>query len=274
MALGHDHQRRVAERRAQVLDVRGVARRRAPRARAPRSRRGPRAPRPAPRPARRARAPSSSGAACMRLTTRPPNGIRASRSLRWKKIASSTGSWRGEVTIRNVVPGSASSAPTRSARATKPSIMPPSARKKTDRSSSRSTPVTRRSSPNATPVPRAEDPPAEAGGAQEDLDRAALEEAGEARGRVEEVERVARRRRVEHEQVEVAARVEVVELGDRGELLRAGDGVGELLRRSGSRAPRRACARRARGARSARRTCAWRRASAPTARRASRRRAR
>ncbi len=47
-------------------------------------------------------------------------------------------------------------------------------------------------------------------------------------GRLEEVERVARGRRVEHEQVEVALLRELVELGDRGELLRAGDGAREL----------------------------------------------
>ena len=84
----------------------------------------------------------------------PPNGIPASSSLRWKKIASSTGSCCGEVTIRNVVAGSSSSAPTRSARSVKPSISPPSERKNTDRSSSRSTPVTRLSTENTTPVPR------------------------------------------------------------------------------------------------------------------------
>ena len=127
------------------------------------------------------------------------------------------------------MPGSASSAATRFARATKPSIIPPSARKNTDRSSSRSTPVTRRSSPKATPVPATDDAAAEARRAQEDLDGAALEEAGEPLRGVEEVERVARRRRVEHEQVEAPAGVEVVELGDRRELLRAGHGAGELL---------------------------------------------
>ena len=75
----------------------------------------------------------------------------------------------------------------------------------------------------------ADDLAAEARGAQEDADRAALEEARQAAGRVEEVERVARRRRVEHEQVVVALLVELVELGDRRELLRAGDRARELL---------------------------------------------
>ena len=67
--------------------------------------------------------------------------------------------------------------------------------------------------------------------------------------------------------------VEVVELGDRGELLRAGDGARELLVDAVAEHLVARAARRARGARSARRTSAWRRASAPTARRASRCRA-
>ena len=107
---------------------------------------------------------------------------------------------------------------------------------------------------------------AEAGGLQERLERAALEERVEPARGVEELERVARRRRVEHEQVELVLLVELVELGDRGELLRARDrgrqlavdAVGlDLL------GPRRD---RARSARSARRTSAWGRASSPTAR--------
>ncbi len=72
-------------------------------------------------------------------------------------------------------------------------------------------------------------PAAEPGRAQEHPDRAALEEARQPRRRVEEVERVARRRRVEHEQVEAALLVELVELRDRRELLRAGDRARELL---------------------------------------------
>ena len=64
---------------------------------------------------------------------------------------------------------------------------------------------------------------------QEHPDRAALEEAGQPPRRVEEVERVARRRRVEHQQVVVALLVELEQLRDRGELLRAGDRAGELL---------------------------------------------
>ena len=151
----------------------------------------------------------------------------------------------GEVTIRNVVAGSDSSASTRRARSVKPSIMPPSARKNTERSCSRSTPVTRLRIENTMPVPRPISPP----GAQEHADRAALEEVRQPARRVEEVERVARRRRVEHEQVPVALLVELVELGDRRELLRAGDRGRELLVDAVGRAPRRASPRRAPGAR-------------------------
>ena len=64
-------------------------------------------------------------------------------------------------------------------------------------------------------------------------------------GRVEEVERVARRRRVEHDHVEVALVVQLVQLRDRAELLRAGDGRGELAVDRGSRGSPRARPRRA-----------------------------
>ena len=62
------------------------------------------------------------------------------------------------------------------ARSVKPSIIPPSARKNTDRSRSRSTPVTRCSSLKTTPGAAAEHR-REPGRAQEHADRAALEEA-------------------------------------------------------------------------------------------------
>ena len=75
----------------------------------------------------------------------------------------------------------------------------------------------------------AQQPAADPGRPDEHLDRTALEEGGQPARRVEEVERVARRRGVEHEQVVVALLVELVELGDRGELLRAGDRARELL---------------------------------------------
>ncbi len=79
------------------------------------------------------------------------------------------------------------------------------------------------------PRAAAEDLAAQARRAQEHADRAPAEEALQPLRRVEEVERVARRRRVEHQQVVVALLVELVQLGDRGELLRAGHRAGELL---------------------------------------------
>src|SRR4051794_2708607 len=77
--------------------------------------------------------------------------------------------------------------------------------------------------------PGANDLRREARRREEDLQRAPLEEAGEPVGRVEEVERVARRRRVEHEHVEAPGAVELPELRDSRELLRAGDRARELL---------------------------------------------
>ena len=199
LELGDDERRRVAERGAQPLDVRGVAggqSRQLPVAASTRSVSV------GPSDSATSSGSSSDGDWWTRLTTSPPNGIPASRSLRWKKIASSTGSWRGAVTIRNVVAGSSSSAPTRRARSVKPSIIPLSARKNADRSRSRSTPVIRCMTPKTTPVPRPNNP----GGLQEHPDRAALEEPREPPRRVEEVERVAGGRRVEHEHVVGAGR--------------------------------------------------------------------
>ena len=84
--------------------------------------------------------------------------------------------------------------------------------------------------------------------------------------RVEEVERVARRRRIEHQQV-----VARPPGGARGASPSPCTPASPRRRstargRSGSRTPRRASRRRARCARPDRRRCAWRRASSPTAR--------
>ena len=166
-------------------------------------------------------------------------------------------------------PGRSSSALTPSARSRKPSTRPPSARKKTDRSSSRSTPVRRLQHAEDDAGAAAHRARREAGRREEQLQRAAVEEPGQPVRRVEEVERVARRRRVEHEHVEAPRGVQVVELRDGRELLRAGDRAGELLVDPVAEDLVARLARRARAARSARRTCAWGRASSPTARRSS-----
>jgi hypothetical protein len=90
--------------------------------------------------------------------------------------------------------------------------------------------------------PPAQDSHAHPRGTRECLQSPALEEGVEPPGRVEELERVARGRRVEDEQVEAALLVELVKLGDRGQFLRAGhrgrelpiDAVGlDLLRPTG-----------------------------------------
>ena len=107
--------------------------------------------------------------------------------------------------------------------------MPPSVRKNTERSWSRSTPVTRLSSENTTPVPRPRTCRRAPPGAGTSRTARPWKKPRQPVRRVEEVERVARRRRVEHEQVEAALLVELVELRDRRELLRAGDRARELL---------------------------------------------
>ena len=152
-------------------------------------------------------------------TAAPPRGCaRGSRSSR------ATGSRSSDVTSRKAVPATRSSALTCAPRSASSGIIVPSARKNVERSSSSATPVALRSALKTTPVPDAQQPP----GAQEHAGSRGPGGSREPVGRVEEVQRVARRRRVEHEDVELAGRVELVQLGDRGELLRAGDGAGEL----------------------------------------------
>ena len=63
----------------------------------------------------------------------------------------------------------------------------------------------------------------------EHLHRLALDELGQAARGVEEVERVAARRGVEHQQVEAALRVQLEQLLHRHVLLRPGQRVGDLL---------------------------------------------
>ena len=158
----------------------------------------------------------------------PPNGIPASRRRPWKKIASSTGSRSGLVTSRNVVSGSPSSSFTPAARRRNPSMRPLSERKKTDRSSSRSMPVSLRITEKTTLVPRPTTRAASPVGARITCRAAAVEEAGEPVRRVEEVQGVARGRRVEDDDVAARIAMQLVELGDGGELLRAGHRAGQL----------------------------------------------
>ena len=109
---------------------------------------------------------------------------------------------------------------------------------------------------------------------QEELQRATFDEPRHPLGRVDEVERVAGGRRVEHQQVVARLLVQLVELLHRHVLLRAGHRVGDLLVDAVLRGSGRASPRRARGAPRDRRRCASRRASSPTARPSSRSRVR
>ena len=130
--------------------------------------------------------------------------------------------------------------------------------KKSEISASAETPVAcsrRRSRKPAAAVHRPQRRPA--GGEvrpHEPPDDALVEEVAEALRRLEEVERVARRRRVDDDQVVVAALGEHAELLDRHVLLRAGEGLREVL----VEGVRRGCAARASGG-------AWRSTSASQA---------
>ena len=99
-----------------------------------------------------------------------------------------------------------------------------------------------------------------------------VEEPGQPPGRVEEVEGVPRRRRVDDDEVEAALLVQLVELLHRHVLLRARQRAGDVAVEAvleDALAPAR---RRPRTGPRGRRTSSWCRASAPTARPASRRR--
>ena len=131
--------------------------------------------------------------------------------------------------MKNVVAGSDSSALTAAARSRKPSMRLPIERSRTAHmSSSRFTPVSFLQDPEHDVRAGAEQPAGDPRWDEEELQRAALEEVRQAVRRVEEVQRVARGRRVEHDRVVAAVAVELVELGDRAELLRPGDRAGQL----------------------------------------------
>ena len=152
--------------------------------------------------------------------------------------------------------------------------MPLNAWKNSLRSESRSRPVTRFSTLIAIELPAADDPGRDARRLHEHLHAAALDELRQPLRGVEEVERVARGRSVEDEEVVAALLVDLEELLHRHVLLRAGQGVGELAVDAVLEDP--VAGLRVRGvlARRARRRSPSRRASSPRARRASRRRRR
>ena len=97
----------------------------------------------------------------------------------------------------------------------------------------------------------------------------AAEELDHPRRRVEHGQGVARRRRVDDDEVVLARRVEVVQLLHREVVVAVHEAAGDVLVQRVGRAPRRAPRRRARGGGSARPSRPWCRASPPTARRAA-----
>ena len=124
---------------------------------------------------------------------------------------------------------SASSASTRRARSEKPSAISPNELKNSDRSRSRSTPVARLSTENTRPVPRPTMPrPIRPEARKNCRERESMKRASR-RGRLQEVQRVAAGRGVQHQQVVAPLLVQLVELLHRHVLLRAGHRVGELL---------------------------------------------
>ncbi len=127
-----------------------------------------------------------------------------------------------------LVVGSRSSSSTPRVRSPKASRMPDSERKKADRSLSMSTPVTRAKIAKTSPVERPNTRAARPPGERNTLQRASFEEAQQPARRLEEVDRVARWRRVEHDHVEVVLVAQLVQLGHRAQLLRARDRRGQL----------------------------------------------
>ena len=107
----------------------------------------------------------------------------------------------------------------------------------------------------------ADGPERHAGGQEQGPEEAVLEEPGEAAGGIEQVERVAGRRRVDHHHVEVARLDQLVELLHGHVLLGAREGTGQVLVEPVGQDPLglvRACGRRCG---SGRRRCPWCRAS-------------
>ena len=172
-----------------------------------------------------------------------------------------------EVTSTNLVASALSSAATVSARSRNPASMPAKAWKKAAASASASEPTTRpiarrigwlASDSTRNPVPRRQ---------HDQLEHRVVEEAGEHAGRLEEVERVPARRRVDDDEVEPLIGVQLVQRLRRHELLRAAEGVRHVAVEAVLHDPRRLLlARRVASAPHARTSPACR-ASSPTARR-------
>ena len=164
------------------------------------------------------------------LTIAPPNGSSASSSLRWKcrrprRSARPEGRRRPGTTVAS----SASSSLTLTGALAKSPDHPAECLEELgevlDQVDAGDPPQDREHHRRAT----AEDPHADAGRLHEDLSARPSMNCSSRFGRVEEVEGVARRRRVEDEQVVAPGGVDLVELLHRHVLLGAGERRGELL---------------------------------------------
>ena len=173
-------------------------------------------------------APRRSTGVCTRLTTSASTANSPSASRCAKYSASSTASRRGDVTSTNAVSSAASSCITSAARSRKPSSMPSNARKKATTSSTGSVPTTREMVRRNACAATAAHAQRGTGRHHQEAEDAVVEQPGEPAGRVEEVERVPGRRRVDHDEVEPAAVVELVQLLHRHVLLRARERAGDV----------------------------------------------
>ncbi len=79
--------------------------------------------------------------------------------------------------------------------------------------------MTRANTENIKPGPAPKQPARDAAGGEQQLQCATLQELRQPVGRVEEVERIARGRSVEHDHVPIAAAVQLEQLCDSRELL-------------------------------------------------------
>ena len=157
---------------------------------------------------------SPSGGRLARLTTSPASGIRSSSSRSTKYAASRSASGSGAATTRNAVPSAWSSSKVVCARCRNPPNSVSNAATNVCMSRSTCAPRILVSALVTSPSPAVISRAGPLGRRQQQPDEPAVEEAGEPLGGVEEVQRDARRRGVDDDQVPAA--------GAAGVLVRAG----------------------------------------------------
>ncbi len=138
--------------------------------------------------------------------------------------ASRAGSGSGEVTSRNAVAGSRSSCLDRAGALAEAVEHPGERAEEAGELADQVDAGEAREDDSTRPLPRPTTRAASVPGARNIFSARPSRKRVMRAGRVEEVQRVARGRGVEHDRVEAALAVQLVELGDRGELLGAGDG--------------------------------------------------